>query len=94
MDKIEEIKPNTPIILFTNNDNEERSISVTTTNTSKSKQCFIELFIDQKDGGNRKSVFRRMLNCGENATADSHHVGKNEKYFAIVSHCEVEIRIK
>ncbi len=94
MEKIEEVKPNTPIILFINNDKEEKLISVSINNKSKIKQCFVELYIDDKDGGDRKCVFRRTLNHDESFTSSPYPVGKNEKYLAIVSHCEVEIKIK
>lgn len=94
MEEIKEIKPNTPIILFINNDKKEKLISVSINNKSRTKQCFIELYIDNKDGGDRKCVFRRTLSHDENFTSSPYPVYKNEKYLAIVSHCEVEVKIR
>lgn len=93
MENIEDIKSNTPIILFFNKEDQEKYVSVNVKNVSKDKQCFVELFIESGEERSRSSIFRRMLNVDEDFNATSYPVCKDEKYIAIVSHCQVSISV-
>ena len=54
MENIEDIKPNTPITLFDNKSNESKLISLSITNEDKSRQCLLELFIENNKNNSRQ----------------------------------------
>ena len=94
MENIENIKPNTPITLFDNKSDENKIISLSITNEDKSRQCLLELFIEDNKNNSRQVVERRMLNAEENFKLNSYLVNKDTKYIAIVSHCQIKINLR